>query len=157
MNSNIKQVSVYCDGACSGNPGPGGWGAILIYRDTEKEIAGFAEATTNNRMELTACIEALKALKQACEVSVYTDSAYLSNAFLKGWIEAWRVNGWRKADKKPVENAELWQALDGLCKKHEVRFFKVKGHSDNEMNNRADKLATGQIKLAAKQLDPQGK
>ncbi len=146
-----KQVTIYCDGACSGNPGPGGWGAILMYRDSIKEIAGFAENTTNNRMELIACIEALKVLKQPCEVSVYTDSAYLSNAFIKQWLVSWKQHGWRKADKKPVENAELWQALDALTAKHHVTFFKVKGHSDDVHNNRADVLATEQIKLMMKQ------
>ncbi len=151
MLQQLKQVIIYCDGACSGNPGPGGWGAILMYRDSKKEIAGFAESTTNNRMELIACIEALKALKQPCEVSVYTDSAYVSNAFLKNWLVSWKRNGWRKADKKPVENSELWQALDGLVAKHHVTFFKVKGHSDNEWNNRADHLATEQIKLLKNQ------
>lgn len=145
-HSILKQVDIYCDGACSGNPGPGGWGAILFYKDAEREISGFEENTTNNRMELTACIEGLKMLNQTCEVSVYTDSAYLCNAFLKRWINAWRSNGWRKADKKPVENIDLWQILDALTHKHRVRFIKVKGHADNVHNNRADALATGAIK-----------
>ena len=146
----LKKVTIYCDGACSGNPGPGGWGAVLMYMDAKKEIAGFAEDTTNNRMELLACLEALKKLKETCEVSVYTDSAYLFNAFDKHWIESWKSRGWRKADKKPVENLDLWKELDGLVAKHSVGFYKVKGHADNEYNNRADKLATKQISLHLK-------
>jgi len=151
MSEHLKQVTIYCDGACSGNPGPGGWGAILMYKESKKEIAGFAESTTNNRMELIACIEALKMLRQSCDVSVYTDSAYVANAFIKQWLISWKRNGWLKADKKPVENVELWQALDALVLKHRVRFYKVKGHADNEYNNRADSLATEQIKLFKKQ------
>ena len=150
MNERMKRVTIYCDGACSGNPGPGGWGALLMYKNAKKEIAGFDTDTTNNRMELLACIEALKNLKESCEVSVHTDSAYLFNAYDKKWIESWKNRGWRKADKKPLENIDLWQTLDTLVANHNVRFFKVKGHADNEYNNRADLLATEQIKLFKK-------
>ncbi len=122
----------------------------MMYKNAKKEIAGFDTDTTNNRMELLACIEALKNLKESCEVSVHTDSAYLFNAYDKKWIESWKNRGWRKADKKPLENIDLWQTLDTLVANHNVRFFKVKGHADNEYNNRADLLATEQIKLFKK-------
>lgn len=144
----MKEVILYCDGACSGNPGPGGWGAILFYQGSEKELAGFAPETTNNRMELLACIEGLRALKQPCKVDVYSDSAYLCNAFNQGWLANWQRNQWRKADKKPVENIELWKALLQHTTQHDVTFHKVKGHADNPHNNRADALATAQIQLA---------
>ncbi len=153
MSKGIKTVSVYCDGACSGNPGPGGWGALLMYRNAKKEIAGFVLDTTNNRMELIACIEALKVLKEPCKVNIHTDSAYLFNAYDKNWIGSWKSKGWKKADNKPVENIELWQELDALIANHTVRFFKVKGHADNEYNNRADALATEQIKQYKKRKD----
>ncbi|MGI6151626.1 MAG: ribonuclease HI [Christensenellales bacterium] len=139
-------VTIYTDGACSGNPGPGGWAAVLIYGEYRKEISGYEPLTTNNRMELTAAIKALQALNRPCEVELYTDSAYLSNAFLNGWIDSWMKNGWKKADRKPVENADLWRELARLSKIHSVRWHKVKGHSDNALNNLCDKLATGQIK-----------
>ena len=142
----MKKVDIYTDGACSGNPGPGGWGAILIYNDIEKEISGFCKESTNNRMELTAAIEALERLKTGCEVNLYTDSAYLVNAFNKGWIYAWLRNGWKTANKKPVENQDLWNMIINLGKEHKVTYIKVKGHSDNPYNNRCDKLATGEIK-----------
>ena len=146
-----KHVEIYTDGACSGNPGPGGWGAILMYKSARKEIAGFCENTTNNRMELTAAIEALGLLKEACTVDLYTDSAYLCNAFLQRWIIGWQRNGWRKAsDKKPVENRDLWEQLCALTGFHDVTWHKVKGHSDNPLNNRCDELATGQIKQNGK-------
>lgn len=144
----MKEVILYCDGACSGNPGPGGWGAILFYQGSEKELAGFAPETTNNRMELLACIEGLRALNQPCKVDVYSDSAYLCNAFNQGWLDSWQRNQWRKADKKPVENIELWKALLKQTAQHDVTFHKVKGHADNPHNNRADQLATAQIQLA---------
>ena len=142
----MKKVSIYCDGACSYNPGPGGWGAILIYRQHQTQISGYQPDTTNNRMELAAAIEALTLLKQPCCVDLYTDSAYLFNAYEQGWIFNWVKNGWKKADKKPVENMDLWQKLLELTRIHTVSFHKVKGHSYNEYNNLCDQLATGEIK-----------
>ena len=142
----MKQVIIYTDGACSGNPGPGGWGAILIYKDKKLEISGYEEHTTNNRMELIAPIQALMRLKEPCEVSVYSDSAYLVNAFQKRWLESWQRNGWRKSDKKPVENQDLWQRLLEFDRTHSIRWIKVRGHADNPLNNRCDELATGEIK-----------
>lgn len=137
----MENVTIYTDGACSGNPGPGGWGTILMYKDVKKEISGGEENTTNNKMELTAVIEGLKMLKFPCEVKLYTDSAYVANAFLQGWIYNWHKNGWKTADKKDVKNKELWEELYLLTRTHKVEFIKVKGHSDNEYNNRCDKLA----------------
>ena len=141
----MKKVLIYTDGACSGNPGPGGWGAILMYGDNKKEISGAQKNTTNNIMEITAVLEALKLLKQECEVDVFSDSAYVVNAFNQGWIENWRKNNWRTASKDPVKNQELWEELYELTQKHKVKFIKVKGHSDNEWNNRCDFLATTAI------------
>ncbi len=149
----MKHVTIYSDGACSYNPGPGGWACVLSYKGNKKEFAGFAEDTTNNRMELTAAMQGLLALKEPCNVSVYTDSAYIHNAFDKGWIIAWQNNGWRKADKKPVENQDLWKQILNLTKDHNVTWHKVKGHSDDEMNNLCDKLAREQIQLYAKNID----
>lgn len=137
----MKQITIYTDGACSGNPGDGGYGAILMYGDYVKEISGGEKNTTNNRMEMKAVIEALKMLKEPCEVEVYSDSAYVVNAFNENWIENWRARSWRKSDGKAVLNVELWQALIKLTNKHSVKFIKVKGHSDNEFNNRCDELA----------------
>ncbi|HOV70173.1 MAG TPA: ribonuclease HI [Clostridia bacterium] len=142
----MKQVKIYTDGACSGNPGPGAWTAILIYNETEKEISGYFENTTNNRMELYAAIAALKCLKEPCKVDLHSDSAYLINAFILKWIDNWRTNGWKTADKKPVENCELWQELDCLTKIHDVTWIKLKGHSTDEYNNRCDKIARSLIK-----------
>ena len=142
----MKKVLIYTDGACSGNPGPGGWGAILFYEDNKKEIYGNSPNTTNNIMELTAVIEALKLLKVECEVELYSDSAYVVNAFDKGWIYNWKKNNWRTSGKDDVKNRELWEELDALTQKHKVKFIKVKGHSDNEFNNRCDYLATNAIK-----------
>ena len=142
----MKDVTIYTDGACSGNPGPGGWGAILMYEDVKKEISGAKENTTNNIMEITAVLEALKLLKVECNVKVYSDSAYVVNAFNQGWIINWKKNNWRTSGKDPVKNKELWEELDGLVQKHKVEFIKVKGHSDNEYNNRCDYLATSAIK-----------
>ena len=142
----MKKVTIYTDGACSGNPGPGGWGSILMFGDVKKEISGAANDTTNNIMEITAVIEALKCLKEECEVEIYSDSAYVVNAFNQGWITNWIKNNWRTASKDPVKNKELWQELIALTEKHKVTFIKVKGHSDNEYNNRCDELATGAIK-----------
>ena len=141
----MKRVLLYTDGACSGNPGPGGWGAILIYGEIKKELSGGETSTTNNRMELTAVIEGLKRLKFPCIVDIYSDSAYTVNAFQEGWVRNWEKGGWIKADKKPVLNADLWQVLISLVRKHHVTFHKVKGHSDNQLNNRCDELARAAI------------
>lgn len=141
----MKKVTIYTDGACSGNPGPGGWGVVLMYEDYKKEMSGNAENTTNNIMELTAVKEGLKALKYPCEVELYSDSAYVVNAFNKRWIYNWAKNGWKTSNKQQVKNAEIWQELYELIQKHNVTFFKVKGHSDNEYNNRCDTLATSAI------------
>ena len=146
----LKKVELYTDGACSGNPGKGGYGGILIYKGIEKEYSGFADNTTNNRMELTAVIMGLKMLKEPVEIDIYSDSAYTVNAFLEGWIENWINNNWRTAGKKLVQNVELWQELLELIHPHKVTWHKVKGHADNAYNNRCDKLATGEI---AKHLD----
>ena len=142
----MKKVTLYTDGACSGNPGVGGWGAVLIYNGHEKQISGVEEATTNNRMEIYAVIMGLESLKEPCEVTVYSDSAYTVNAFENGWVYEWEKNGWRKADKKPVLNVDLWQKLLALTRANKVKFVKVKGHADNEYNNLCDKLATTAIK-----------
>ena len=141
-----EKVIIYTDGACSGNPGPGGWGAILMYKGNKKEISGGMKNTTNNIMEVTAVIEALKCLKVESNVSVYSDSAYTVNAFNQGWIYNWIKKGWKTASGEPVKNKELWQELYDLSKKHKVEFIKVKGHSDNEFNNRCDELARNAIK-----------
>ncbi len=142
----MKSVKIYCDGACSGNPGPGGWACVLEYKGNRKNLSGFAEETTNNRMELTAAMQGLLALKERCSVGMYTDSAYIHNAFEKGWIIAWQTNGWKTANKKPVENQDLWKALLNLTKSHLVKWYKVKGHADDELNNLCDQLAREQIK-----------
>lgn len=142
----MKKVIIYTDGACSGNPGPGGWGAILMYKEKKLELSGFEARTTNNRMELLAPIEALSRLKEPCEVDVYSDSAYLVNAFLQNWLTNWVRRGWLKADKKPVENRDLWEQLLAFTQRHQIRWHKVKGHADNPYNNRCDELATGEIK-----------
>lgn len=136
-----QKVEIYTDGACSKNPGPGGWAAILLYLEHEKEISGGEAATTNNRMELMAAIEGLKALKRPCDVTLYSDSAYMCNGFQKNWILGWQKNGWQTTAKKQVENRELWEALLELSKTHSIEWIKVKGHSDNEYNNRCDALA----------------
>ena len=141
----MEEVTIYTDGACSGNPGPGGWGAILMYKDTKKEISGGEKNTTNNIMELTAVIEALKLLKFPCKVNLYSDSAYVVNAFLQNWVVNWQKNNWKTADKKDVKNKELWQELISLTNTHDVTFIKVKGHADNEYNNRCDELARNAI------------
>ncbi len=141
----MKNVTVYTDGACSGNPGVGGWGAVLFYNGFSKEISGAEGETTNNRMELTAAIRALNLLKEKCSVSLYSDSAYLVNAFNEKWIFGWKKKNWKK-EGKDIPNADLWQELYRLNGIHELTFIKVKGHSDNEYNNLCDKLATGAIK-----------
>ena len=141
----MQKVTIYTDGACSGNPGPGGWAAVLIYGEHKKEISGGSKETTNNIMELMAILEALKALKTECEVELYSDSAYSVNAFNQGWIFNWIKKGWKTADKKEVKNKEIWQEIYELTKKHKVKFNKVKGHSDVELNNRCDELARKEI------------
>ena len=142
----MEKVIIYTDGACSGNPGPGGWGAILMYKDNKKEISGGKKDTTNNVMELTAVIEGLKMLKFPCDVEVYSDSAYVVNAFNQKWINSWIKNDWKTSGKEPVKNKEIWQELYELTKIHNVKFIKVKGHSDNEFNNRCDEMAREAIK-----------
>ena len=141
-----EKVIIYTDGACSGNPGPGGWGAILMYKGAKKEISGGSKETTNNIMEITAVIEALKCLKAESDVQVYSDSAYTVNAFNQGWIYNWIKKGWKTASGDAVKNKELWQELYNLTQKHKVEFIKVKGHADNEYNNRCDELARNAIK-----------
>ena len=142
----MKKVTLYTDGACSGNPGGGGYAAILIYKGLEKEICGGEDNTTNNRMELTAVIKVLEALKEPCEVEVYSDSQYVIGAMNEGWLESWRNNGWKTAAKKAVKNPDLWQRLYELVARHKITFIKVKGHSDNAYNNRCDELAVKQYK-----------
>ncbi|NLC11273.1 MAG: ribonuclease HI [Firmicutes bacterium] len=137
----MKEVSIYTDGACSGNPGPGGWAALLIYNGHEKEISGGEKLTTNQRMELKAALKALAALKEPCKVKIYSDSAYLVNAFRQGWLKKWQRNGWLTIEKKPVENRDLWESLLALTERHEVEWYKVKGHSNNYYNERCDRLA----------------
>ena len=134
------KVEIYTDGACSGNPGPGGWGAVLLYGDREKELFGGAPETTNNRMELTAAIEALEALKRPCQVRLHTDSTYLKRGITE-WIARWKRNGWRTADRKPVKNQDLWQRLDAALARHRVEWRWIKGHAGNAGNERADALA----------------
>ena len=141
----MEKVIIYTDGACSGNPGPGGWGVVLMYKENKKEISGGKKDTTNNVMELTAVIEGLKLLKYPCEVDLYSDSAYVVNAFRQGWIYNWVKNSWKTAGKEPLKNQELWKELYSLTKTHKVNFIKVKGHSDNEYNNRCDELARNAI------------
>lgn len=143
--SEKKRVTLYTDGACSGNPGLGGYAGILIYGDFRREYNAAEKHTTNNRMEVLAVIEGLKKLKYPCIVDVYSDSAYTVNAFLNGWVYAWKKNGWKKADNKPVSNVDLWEELYALTKTHEVTFHKVAGHADNELNNRCDELARAAI------------
>ena len=147
----MKQVSIYTDGACSGNPGPGGWGAILEWNGREKELSGGERETTNNRMELSGVIFALSALKEPCAVDLYTDSKYVFDAVDKGWVYAWRKNGWRKADKKPALNVDLWERLLPLLETHRVTWHWVKGHAENEKNNRCDALAVAQSRKFANQ------
>ncbi len=146
MEINMKEVELYTDGACSGNPGPGGWAAILLYRGNEKVLSGFEDSTTNNRMELLAAIKGLRALKIPCEVNLYSDSSYLINAFQKGWIQKWIHNDWKTSSKKPVENQDLWKCLIDLSNYHRINWLKVKGHADNPNNNRCDEIARGEIK-----------
>jgi len=145
----MEEIIIYTDGACSGNPGPGGWGAVLLYKDNKKEIYGSEKETTNQRMELTAVIEALKALKvSGWDVTVYTDSAYIVNAFEKGWISRWQKNGWKNSRKENVANRDLWEELIFLTLKNNVKLEKVKGHAGNRWNERCDELARNAIKKA---------
>jgi len=146
----MKKIEIYTDGACSGNPGPGGYGAVLMYKENKRELSGFEEETTNNRMELKAAVEALNLLKEPCEVNLYSDSAYLVNAFTQGWIYGWLKNGWRTSKKEEVKNIDLWQEILAKTKVHRVNFIKVKGHADNEYNNRCDFLAVNEIKINVK-------
>lgn len=140
------KVDIYTDGACSGNPGKGGYCAILKYGDIEKVVSGFEDDTTNNRMELLAVIKGLESLKKVCEVNLFSDSSYVVNAFNEGWIYDWQKNGWKTAGKKEVKNIDLWLTLLDLTKKHQVEFIKVKGHADNPYNNRCDKIAVEEYK-----------
>ncbi len=140
-DNRLSRVTIYTDGACSGNPGPGGWAAILMAGGKSKELCGGEESTTNNRMELLAVINGLKALTRPCEVDLYSDSAYVVNAFLQNWIGKWAKNGWRNSAKAEVANVDLWKELLELTKVHKVNFIKVKGHADNEFHNRCDELA----------------
>ena len=137
----MKKVTLYTDGACSGNPGPGGYGAVLIYNGVEKEISGGQKDTTNNQMEMMAVIKGLEMLKEPCEVKVYSDSAYVVNSIQKGWIYSWKKNNWKKADKSKVKNIDLWERLLSQLEIHKVEFLKVKGHADDELNYRCDRLA----------------
>ena len=143
----MKTVTLYTDGACSGNPGPGGWGAILEYRGAEKEMSGGEKSTTNNRMELIAVIEGLSALKEPCIVALYSDSKYVIDGLSKGWAESWRKNGWKKADKKPALNPDLWEKLLELMAIHQMQYHWVKGHADNPKNNRCDEMAVAASKM----------
>ena len=140
----MKDVTIYTDGACSGNPGAGGWGTILVYKGREREMSGGAAETTNNRMELTAVIEGLKALKEACKVTVVTDSQYVANGINLGWAQSGKANGWRKTDRKPALNPELWDELLTLISKHEVTIEWVKGHDGHPENERCDKMAVAE-------------
>jgi ribonuclease HI len=145
MGEGMKNVEIYTDGACSGNPGPGGWAAILLYNGKERTVSGGEPATTNNRMELMAAIQGLKMLNQRCAVKLYSDSSYMVDALTKGWLERWRMNMWRTAAKDDVKNVDLWEQIVTLCSSHDIAWSKVKGHSDNEFNNRCDALARAEI------------
>lgn len=140
----MKKVDIYTDGACSGNPGPGGWGAVLVYGSKELELSGGEQNTTNNRMEMTAVIEALKALKYPCEVTLTTDSKYVCDSINQGWVYSWKQNSWRKADKKPALNVDLWEQMLGLLDIHNVTFCWVKGHNGHPYNERCDQLAVAE-------------
>lgn len=146
----MKNITLYTDGACSGNPGMGGWGAILNYNGVEKLLSGGEDFTTNNRMELTAVIEGLERIKEPCNVDIYSDSAYVVNAFLQDWITSWVANGWRTKGKGEVLNSDLWKRLIAQVERHNITWHKVKGHADNELNNRCDALARGEIEKIRK-------
>ena len=141
----MKKIVIYTDGACSGNPGPGGYGAVLLYGKHRKEISGGEKATTNQRMELLAAVAALEELKEPCQVELYSDSAYLVNAFNQRWYVKWQQNGWLNSKKEPVQNRDLWTKLLALAEKHRIEWIKVKGHADDELNNRCDQLARAAI------------
>jgi len=145
--ASMPEVEIFTDGACSGNPGPGGWAAIMRYGDTEREITGGETMTTNNRMEMTAAIEALVALKRPCRVRLYTDSTYVRDGIMR-WLPQWKARGWRTADKKPVKNTDLWQRLDAVAGPHEIEWIWVRGHAGHPENERADLLARGAIPAA---------
>ena len=149
MIANMKHVEIYTDGACSGNPGVGGWAAVLLFNGQSKEISGYSKETTNNRMELFAIIQGIAHLKEPCRVTVYSDSAYAVNAFTEDWISSWQRHEWKTADKKDVKNRDLWTDLLMRMTPHRVQFIKVKGHADNAYNNRCDELARGEIKKYA--------
>ena len=142
----MKAIEIYTDGACSGNPGPGGWGVVLLYQGNKKELSGYQPETTNNRMELFAAIQGLAALREPCEVTLYSDSSYLINAFEKHWLDNWQRNVWKTSSLSPVVNQDLWKLLLLHVKNHRVRFVKVKGHSDNAYNNRCDEMAVAAIR-----------
>ena len=142
----MKQINIYTDGACSGNPGPGGWGAILEYKGLKKELSGGEKSTTNNRMELMALIRALEALKEPCDITLCSDSKYVVDGLSKGWAKGWQKRGWVKADKKPALNSDLWERLLGLLEIHEVRFVWVKGHNEHPENERCDRMAVAESK-----------
>lgn len=152
-----ERVAIWTDGACSGNPGPGGWGVILTYGGNRKELSGGEPATTNNRMELMAAIQALEALTRPCEIDLYTDSNYLRGG-ITSWISGWKKNGWKTADKKPVKNVELWQRLEAAAAPHKIQWHWVKGHANDEMNERADELARAGMRpyLIARAAKAQG-
>lgn len=146
MSDSLPEVILYTDGACSGNPGPGGWGALLLWKGKEREMTGGAHDTTNNRMEMMAVIEGLKALKKPCYVKIHSDSALIVNTFKKGWIKSWQQRGWKKSNKKPVENRDLWEKMLKAMEPHTIEWIKVKGHADNQLNNRVDRLAVSASK-----------
>lgn len=149
----MKKVTIFTDGACSGNPGIGGWGAVLIYNGIQKEISGYDKSTTNNRMELFAVIQALRCLNQSCECEICTDSQYVADAFNKDWITAWQKSGWKTSSKAEVKNVDLWRALLFEVNKHKVSFVKVKGHANVELNERCDALARGEVERYQKIID----
>lgn len=149
----MKQIQIYTDGACSGNPGPGGWGAVLIYQNVKKEISGYMPETTNNRMELFAVLQALRQLKEPCQIDLFSDSAYFINALNNGWLDSWQQNNWKSSSKKDVQNVDIWKALLQEMRKHKITYHKVKGHADNEYNNLCDKLATDAIKNNANKFN----
>lgn len=148
----MKSVILYTDGACSGNPGVGGWAFVLQYKKAEKQVSGGEENTTNNRMELTAVIRGLEALKEKCNVKIYSDSAYVVNAFVNDWLTSWQKSGWKNSQKKEVLNKDLWEQLLKLTNYHKVEFIKVKGHADNELNNLCDKMAVGEVQKIKERL-----
>lgn len=150
-----KRVDIYTDGACSGNPGPGGYGVILLYGSVRRELSGGERQTTNNRMELSGVIRGLSALREPCEVTLYTDSQYVVNAMTKGWAKKWRSNGWMRNKKEKALNPDLWETLLGLCETHDVTFIWVRGHAENACNNRCDELAVAAAKKAAAEAPPQ--